>query len=509
MSLVGTNNEQKIWNFLKSKGLSDYGVAGLMGNLYAESALNPLNLQQTYEKKLGYTDASYTAAVDSGAYSNFVKDAAGYGLAQWTYWTRKQNLLEYAKKKKKSIGDLEMQLEFLVEELESSYVSVLSVLKNAKTVKAASDCVLTKYERPANQSASVKTKRAGYGQKYFDKYAEKSTSKEETTVSTKITTAVQLAAKLIEVAKNYKTLYVMGCFGAPMTAANKKRYIAHHSYNAKPERSAMINAASSDTFGFDCVCLIKGILWGWNGNKSKSYGGAVYQSNNVPDIGANVMITKCTNLSTDFNKIEVGEAVWMEGHIGVYVGDGLAVECTPAWDNKVQITACNCTKSGYKTRNWTKHGRLPYITYTGKVETVKSTTETGVSVPISTQTGATDAVYVVKRGDTLARIASKYGTTYKAIADYNGIPNPNLIRVGQQIKIPGAWTPDVGDIVNYNGTTHYSSSNSIVAKTCKGGKAKITAVNKNSCKHPYHLVRISGQGSTVYGWVDAGTFSKV
>lgn len=221
------------------------------------------------------------------------------------------------------------------------------------------------------------------------------------------------------------------------------------------------------------------------------------------------MITKCSNLSTDFNKVEVGEAVWMEGHIGVYVGDGLAVECTPAWDNKVQITACNCTKNGYKTRNWTKHGRLPYITYTGKVETVKSTTEAGVSVPVSAQTGATDAVYVVKRGDTLSRIAGKYGATYKELAEYNGITNPNLIHVGQQIKIPGAWTPDVGDVVTYNGTTHYISSNSIVAKPCKGGKAKITAVNKNSCKHPYHLVHISGQGSTVYGWVDAGTFTKV
>lgn len=52
------------------------------------------------------------------------------------------------------------------------------------------------------------------------------------------------------------------------------------------------------------------------------------------------MITVCKNVSTDFSRIEVGEAVWMEGHIGVYIGDGLAVECTPCWDNKVQITAC-------------------------------------------------------------------------------------------------------------------------------------------------------------------------
>ena len=97
MSLVGNSNEEKIWNYLKAQGLSSAGAAGLMGNLYAESGLIPTNLQNTYEKKLGYSDAAYTAAVDSGAYTNFIRDSAGYGLAQWTYWSRKQALQQYAK----------------------------------------------------------------------------------------------------------------------------------------------------------------------------------------------------------------------------------------------------------------------------------------------------------------------------------------------------------------------------------------------------------------------------
>ena len=127
------------------------GAAGLMGNLYAESGLIPTNLQNTYEKKLGYTDASYTAAVDSGAYTNFAKDGAGYGLAQWTYHTRKAALLAFAKAAGKSVGDLETQLAFLVHELGGSFPAVLSALKTAKTVRAASDVVLLKFERPANQ----------------------------------------------------------------------------------------------------------------------------------------------------------------------------------------------------------------------------------------------------------------------------------------------------------------------------------------------------------------------
>ena len=170
--------------------------------------------------------------------------------------------------------------------------------------------------------------------------------------------------KLKDIATNYKTLYVMGCFGAPMTTANKKRYIDHHPYNKQPARAKLINAASADTFGFDCVCLIKGVLWGWSGDKSKIYGGAKYATNGVPDVDANAMINLCSEVSTDFSNVEVGEAVWTNGHIGVYIGNGLAVECTPAWKNRVQITACNCSKPGYNTRKWKKHGKLPYIDYT-------------------------------------------------------------------------------------------------------------------------------------------------
>lgn len=187
----------------------------------------------------------------------------------------------------------------------------------------------------------------------------------------KIETAAQLAAKCKEVAKNYKTLYVLGVFGWPMTTDKKTRAMKEQSYNSKAERKAKINAATSDTFGFDCVNLIKALLWGWSGDKSKGYGGASYASNGVPDINANQMINVCNGVSTNFSTIEVGEVVWQQDHIGVYIGDGLAVECTPKWADGVQITAVHNigTKPGYNGRHWTKHGKLPYVSYSGKAET--------------------------------------------------------------------------------------------------------------------------------------------
>ena len=190
-------NEKRIWAFLWERLGNAFGVAGLMGNLYAESALKSTNLQSTYEKKLGMTDASYTEAVDNGTYKNFVKDAAGYGLAQWTYWSRKQNLLNFAKEKGSSIGDLEMQLEFLWKEL-GGYKSVLKALIAAKSVREASDAVLTQYEKPKNQGESVKMARAKYGQKYYDQFAVDSVKpvtgeKEEKTMSYDPKKVIQVA----------------------------------------------------------------------------------------------------------------------------------------------------------------------------------------------------------------------------------------------------------------------------------------------------------------------------
>ena len=164
------NNEKAIWNFLIGKGLNAYAAAGIMGNIYAESAFNPRNLQNSYEKKIGLTDEEYTAAVDAGTYTNFAKDCAGYGLAQWTYHTRKQGLLSKAKAAGKSVGDLNIQLSFLWEELQG-YKKVMQQLKAAGSVAEAASAFMIGFERPADQSATAQKKLASYGQKYFDKYA--------------------------------------------------------------------------------------------------------------------------------------------------------------------------------------------------------------------------------------------------------------------------------------------------------------------------------------------------
>ena len=190
-------------------------------------------------------------------------------------------------------------------------------------------------------------------------------------------TAQAFCAQLLSITNSYATAYMLGPWGWP---ANDKMITraTTQGRNAKTNRQwlAQANAIKGRGFLFDCVGLIKGILWGWTGDLSRTYGGAGYACNGVPDYDAKQMINHCREVSTDFRSIVPGEAVWMDGHIGVYVGDGVVVEATPRWRGGVQRSTLANTEGERKLsgtagyRSWTKHGKLPWVDYSaaGKPE---------------------------------------------------------------------------------------------------------------------------------------------
>jgi hypothetical protein len=240
--------------------------------------------------------------------------------------------------------------------------------------------------------------------------------------ATPIKTNLELVDRAINVVNNYKTLYVMGGWGQPLTNKNKERLINAHKYNQDPTRAQMINNASSDTIAFDCVCFIKSLLWGWDGDLNHPNGGANYGSNGVPDKNADQMIQLCYEVSSDFSNIEIGEVVWTDGHVGIYIGNGLAIESTPSWENCLQITACNKQISGYNTRTWKTHGKLPYIEYQDPmtIETYRCYGELKIiqeganvkSLPCSEVTSA----------DSKTIELAKKGSVYTAISLVRNIP---------------------------------------------------------------------------------------
>lgn len=163
--------------------------------------------------------------------------------------------------------------------------------------------------------------------------------------------------KLLKIVNNYKTVYAYGTWGQIVTTllikGKAKQYPSWYTTTRKKNLEALVG---KDYWCFDCSGLIKAVLWGWNGKKDVKNGGAIYKSNGVPDISANSMIKKCNNISENFSIIEMGELVWMDGHVGIYYKDNLVIECSPAFKNKVQITKLS-------DRKWKKHGKLPWIKY--------------------------------------------------------------------------------------------------------------------------------------------------
>lgn len=290
----------------------------------------------------------------------------------------------------------------------------------------------------------------------------------------------ELVAKCIDIAKNYKTLYVYGCFGSPITGANVSRFTNNYDYNRG--RASMIKAVANQNppcYGFDCVNLIKGILWGWNGDASKTHGGAVYKANGVPDLSADGFFANCTGVSSYFKNIEVGEAVWLRGHIGIYIGDGLAVECSPKWQNKVQITAVGNlgSKSGYNTRTWTKHGKIPYITYVQEAKpavTPKPTTCLKVGDTVIIKSGATYGGLTSARGKA---VPSAYiGKAYKisGLAAHKGVNEALLAGLNSWVSV-GYLTLKTGSTGSTGTINVLQSAKSMLSGYGRGKKFTVTA----------------------------------
>lgn len=188
---------------------------------------------------------------------------------------------------------------------------------------------------------------------------------------------------------NFKTLYVHGCFGAPMNSKYKERYKNNTPYNRQPERQAMIQTASSDTFGFDCIGLIKAVAGNWSGSLTANYGGTQvnqeangisYGPAHMPDYSADGLFNPKTKyligISKDFSKIKPGAVLHMDGHVGVYLGDGHVIECSPKWTNGVQISNLgNIGNVSGNYRLWSDYGYLPFVNYDAEPEQPAQSTQ--------------------------------------------------------------------------------------------------------------------------------------
>lgn len=105
-------------------------------------------------------------------------------------------------------------------------------------------------------------------------------------------------------------------------------------------------------------------------------------------------------------------------------------------------------------------------------------------------------------GNTSNQVARRtYSIGSKLIEGY-GRPKYDVENSVESVETPEASGKiEIGDTINFTGSRHYVSANSGTGHSCKPGMARVTAFREGA-KHPYHVVKIAGGGSTVYGWVD-------
>lgn len=346
------NIENAVWKYLWERLGNSYGVAGLMGNLQAESGLRPNNLENRFADASGWTDESYTAAVDNGSYTReMFQDGAGYGIAQWTYWSRKRDLYDYAKKRGTSIGDLDMQLDYLWAEL-GQYGGVLTILLNAKSVREASDAVLKGFEKPANQSDANCAARAKLGQAIFDQHAmdpgqdavesieagesigEKKNPSEASEMPKTGMPENPNAAVCVKLAEEkLGDPYVFGAWGDPCTVQTRKQYAGYNPvyrdkiYGACPvlNRNApnCMYCKWNGHLCYDCRGFTYYILKTAAGISIQG-AGATSQYDRRENWEERGEISKMPNVVCCVFKRKDGK----KSHTGLHIGDGMIIHCS-------------------------------------------------------------------------------------------------------------------------------------------------------------------------------------
>ena len=173
MALVGSDNDERIWNYLYDAIGNEYGTAALMGNLYAISCLNPKWVGLDYRKKTHFNNDQYMRMIESQNYYQFIRDNVPFGIGQWKFWTKKRDLHKLAEANHKGVFDLETQLQFLVNELKQHYEFVWKNLLSANSVFEASNLIIFNYENnPLKNDKNFQEKRANYGMNYFKRYSQ-------------------------------------------------------------------------------------------------------------------------------------------------------------------------------------------------------------------------------------------------------------------------------------------------------------------------------------------------
>ncbi|HUD03714.1 MAG TPA: phage tail tip lysozyme [Patescibacteria group bacterium] len=309
--VTGTTQQAKfaavVWNYLRSQGLSEEQTAGILGNLDAESGIIPSRVQTNNPD--GYSD------VLKPEYLGHV----GYGIAQWTTVLRQTGLINLARSKSVKDSDINMQAEYLWQELNGFDKGVLDALKKTTTIRAAAVEILLHYEIAGDTGKRMQDYRTSLAQKWYHLFANGSTAPTNDCVNGSSSSGV-VAGDIVQTALNLAWPYhKTGNYGTGMNAPDGPSETA-----AKPEYVAAeqkYNKSSRGSVYSDCGVFVSTVILASGADSTYIPRGASAQEAHIKSeiSGGNSSWEKEPNQGNTSNLLP-GDILINSGHTYIFVG---------------------------------------------------------------------------------------------------------------------------------------------------------------------------------------------
>lgn len=145
-------SRESIYERLRKAGCTPTGALALMGNWECESNCEACRVQGDFQAdRLKSKD--YASRIDNGRVSDeeWCRDGKGWGLAMWTFWSRKRDLLTFCRRNSISVANEEAQVDFALNELKTAYKALWADLTTCgkEDLYKMVELVCKQYERPA------------------------------------------------------------------------------------------------------------------------------------------------------------------------------------------------------------------------------------------------------------------------------------------------------------------------------------------------------------------------
>lgn len=552
----------------RKESLTEEAIAALLAQIQAESAFKVNNLEDTANTKLGMTDEQYTAAVDNGTYTNFVLDGYGYGIYQLTFYTRKQNFLNYVRARNGSIGDLKLQVGFMFWEFKSYFAGLWSQMKSSRDLYALTKDLLEKWENPYEQVQNL-ISRYEYAKSWYSKL------KDYKEVGKSMTTN-EAIERVLSIAKNeigyheqgdnvtkyaayldsisgfyngpkqnapwcdvfYDYLFVK-CFGLeigrqmicqPMNSAGAGCLYSAQYYKeagrwfATPQPGDQIffsYAAGEYSHTGIVESVYNGMVHTIEGNTSDSVARRSYALSSGSIVGYGRPRWDLAADSSADSSADISIDIPAQTQTG---GSGTMILRRGSKGINVREYQEKLIELGYDLGRWGADGDFGTDTYNA---VVKFQREHGLDIDGEIGPLTAAAIEEALGGETVTQTdddeienstpvnpvterpysvnqANEQGQKEANVSQPSAAVQETAVAGGSPFKF------NVGDTVNFVGNGHYFSAIAKVGFACKPGRAVVRAINRASnAKHPYRVSAVRGGGSTVNGWVDADALQAV